>query len=110
MKQDFVNHHLILDTAVRRIGDNLNGTSALHTASLLLLVSVQVNAAAMSADVSVFGTGSITQDTATRLSWLGVTLNVNRTYNDASSHSSYYGEPVPSARDKKIAIQYIFQH
>jgi hypothetical protein len=31
MKQDFVDHHLILDTAVRRIGDNLNGTSALHT-------------------------------------------------------------------------------
>ncbi len=49
-------------------------------------------------------------DTVTRLDWLDVTLSVNRTYNDVSSHSSYYRESVLSARDKKIAIQYIFQH
>jgi hypothetical protein len=29
MKQNFVNHHLIFDTAVRRIGDNLDGTSTM---------------------------------------------------------------------------------
>ncbi len=31
MKQDFVDHHLIFDTAVRRIGGDLDGTSTLRT-------------------------------------------------------------------------------
>jgi len=31
MKQDFVDHHLIFDTAVRRIGDDLDGTPTLRT-------------------------------------------------------------------------------
>jgi hypothetical protein len=31
MKQDFVDHHLIFDTAVRRIGDNLDGTYIMST-------------------------------------------------------------------------------
>jgi hypothetical protein len=31
MKQDFVDHHLIFDTAVRRIGGNLDGTSTMST-------------------------------------------------------------------------------
>jgi hypothetical protein len=31
MKQGFIDHHLIFDAAVRRIGDNLDDTFAWHT-------------------------------------------------------------------------------
>lgn len=54
-----------------------------------LLASSQAHAALVSAD-SVYGTGSVTQDTATGLEWLDLTQTTNQSYNQIVGGANGY--------------------
>lgn len=57
--------------------------------ALALLASSQTHAALVSAD-SVYGTGSVTQDTATGLEWLDLTQTTNQSYNQIIGGANGY--------------------
>ncbi len=57
--------------------------------SLVLLASSQAHAALVSAD-SVYGVGSVTQDTASGLEWLDLTQTTNQSYNQIIGGANGY--------------------